>query len=688
MPDITYPATERGDVVEDFFGQKIADPYRWLEGDTHTDPKIKAWIDAQNAVTQKQLDAIPGRDIFRQRMTELLSYERYSVPLKRGGRYFYGRHDGVANQSVLYVRDASGEDRLLIDPNTWSDDNADALGEWGVSDNGRYLAYGVQTGGTDWRTIKVLDVDSGKVLDDVVDWGRFTRIAWAPDNSGFFYSRLPAPKDAAAASASVADHNVYFHRLATPQAEDRLIFSTPDNPGFLNIADRSVDGRYLQISSTPGSNESSLAIVDLQSKDWTPRAVVPNLDAEWTVIGNIGTKLVLVTTDAAERRRIVSLDLSEANPGPKEMLPEAEGTAVINDAALLGGKLVVGYLVDAKTEFRRFNLDGTPDGVVTLPGIGSAGGLTGKQNDNEAFFLFTSYDAPTSVYRYDVGSNRSTPWAEVETHIDLDRIVVEQRFYASKDGTQIPMFIVKRKDVTAAAPTILYGYGGFGVSILPSYNSLQISWVEQGGVLAVASIRGGGEYGREWHRAGQIENRQNVFDDFIAAGEFLKREGISTADGLTIQGESGGGLLVGAVTNQRPDLFDVALPGVGVLDMLRYDKFTAGIMWAPEYGQSSDERQFRNLLTYSPLHTIKPEVEYPAMLVTTADADDRVVPAHSFKYAAALQAANLGPRPQLIRIETRAGHGAGMPMDKLISLHADMWAFAACWTGLDVKPLN
>jgi prolyl oligopeptidase len=410
--------------------------------------------------------------------------------------------------------------------------------------------------------------------------------------------------------------------------------------------------------------------------------------AEWTVLGNEGTRLILLTTDGAERRRVVSLDLAGPDPQPVEIVPEAEGRAVLNDAALLGGKLLIGYLVDARTEIRRFDMDGTPDGTVALPGIGTAGGLTGNPADAEAFFVFTSYDVPTTVYRHDVAANTIEPWAAPKAAIDLSRIVVEQRFYRSRDGTEVPLFLVRRKDVTGAAPTLLYGYGGFGISLVPVYNSLQLAWVEQGGVLAVANIRGGGEYGRAWHRAGQLENRQNVFDDFIAAAEFLKAEGITSPNGLAIQGESGGGLLVGAVTNQRPDLFDVALPGVGVMDMLRYDKFTAGTFWMGEFGSPTEEQHFRNLLSYSPYHAIKAGPDYPAILATTADADDRVVPAHTFKYVAALQAADLGSKPHLVRIETRAGHGAGMPLDKVIAQHADMWAFAAHWTGLDVKPVD
>ncbi|UXN67944.1 prolyl oligopeptidase family serine peptidase (plasmid) [Devosia neptuniae] len=690
MPDIQYPETKRIDVIENHFGHEIVDPYRWLEADPAHNADVAEWIAAQNAVTDDYLERLPGRDILRKRMTELLSYERYSEPpIKRGSRYFFTRNDGVANQASLFFREGGADvDRLLIDPNLWSDDNADALGEWSVSDDGKLLAYGVQTGGTDWRTIKVLDVETGEVLEDTVRWARYTRLAWVPDGSGFFYSRSPEPEAGVATSANVTNHAVYFHALGTAQEKDRLIYSTPETHGYLHIAERVKDGRYLTIYSTPGTNENALTVVDLEDRDWTPRPVVTDWAAQWTVFANDGTKLMLITTDGAERRRVVSLDLAEDEPEPVEIVGEADGSAVLNDIALLGDKLLITYLVDAKSEIRRFKADGTPDGAVELPGIGTAGGLFGSANEDEAFFVFNSFNAPLTVYRYDANDDTVKTWAEPDVPADLSRFVVEQRFFRSKDGTQVPMFIVRRRDVTEAAPTLLYGYGGFGISVLPQYNSLRLAWVEQGGVFAVANIRGGGEYGQAWHTAGQRLDKQNVFDDFIAAGEFLKNEGIATRSGLAIQGESGGGLLVGAVTNQRPDLFDAVLPGVGVMDMLRYHKFTGGALWSAEYGSPDDHGQFSNLLSYSPYHAIKDGTDYPAILVTTADADDRVVPAHSFKYVAALQAAELGSKPHLARIETRAGHGGGMPLDKLIDQHADMWAFAARWTGLEIRPLD
>lgn len=683
-PDTIYPETKRMNVSEQHFGQTIVDPYRWLENNKSEDPTVGSWIEAQNAVTRSYLDALPGRDHFRKRMTELLDYDRYTVPRKRGDRYFFNVIKGNENQPSLYVREGVfGDTRVLIDPNDWSEDGADAVAGWNASDDGRLLAFGTQKGGSDWRTIRVLNVDSGHIFADIVEWARFTRIAWAPDGSGFFYSRVPKPVNGATA-AVVANHAVYFHRLGTEQEEDRLIYATPDRPELLHGADRVSGGRYLTISSTPGTNESSLTVIDLASEDWKPRTVIADMNSAWYVIGNDYQTLFLATTQGAGRARIVSLDLAEKNPKPKEIITEAADGAVVDSAVLAGDRLLVNYQIDVKSELRRFTLDGKPDGTVKLPGVGSARFL--EADAGQAFFVFTSYDAPIAIYHYDMASEVVTPWAEPKVPIDLDQIRVEQRFYRSKDNTEVPMFIIRRKDVAKPAPTLLYAYGAFGLSQSPIYDPMRLAWVEQGGVLAVANIRGGGEYGQAWHRAAQLDKKQNSFDDFIAAAEFLKQSGITSQKGLAIQGESAGGMLVGAVTNQRPDLFDVALPGVGVMDMLRFDKFAGGALWTGEYGNPADEKSFRNLLSYSPYHTIRDGKDYPAILATTADADDRVVPAHTFKYIAALQAANLGRKPRLVRIETRAGHGSGLPIDKTVAQNADIFSFAAYWTGLKIAP--
>ncbi len=554
MLDIDYPQSARETAFEKHFGESVSDPYRWLEDNHTASSRVAEWIAAQNAITERHLKTLPARDAFRQRIAALVNYESFTIPLKRADRYFFTRRDGTSNQAALYVReDVNGVDRLLLNPNKWSEDEADALGEWSASDDGRYVAFGVQNGGTDWRTIKVLDVDSGETAEDVVERARFTRIAWAPDGSGFFYSRYPAPLEGTAMDASLANQAVYFHKLGTTQDVDRLVYSTPQDPKLLNIAERVTNGRYLHITTTPGTPESALTVIDLASDAWTPKTVVPDMNSEWSVIGNDGTRLILVTTHGSERRRVVTLDVSEPEPRPVELIPEDANGAIINDAAVVGGKLLIAYTVDAKTEFRRFDLDGTEEGPIKLPGIGTAGGFSVDPSENEAFFLFTSYDVPTSIYRYRVADGAPLLWEKPEVKVDSARIVVEQRFYHSKDGTRVPIFITRRADATEAAPTLLYGYGGFGISLLPDYNPFRLAWVQQGGILAVANIRGGGEYGKAWHRAGQRENKQNVFDDFIAAAEFLKAERISTPRGLTIQGESGGGLLVGAVTTNAPN---------------------------------------------------------------------------------------------------------------------------------------
>jgi prolyl oligopeptidase len=464
-------------------------------------------------------------------------------------------------------------------------------------------------------------------------------------------------------------------------------YTNPDQPNMLHTLSITEDGRYVAIASTPISLGNTLTVVDLQSADWKPRKLVDNLDNSWLIAGNMGTKFFLMTTQDAPRSKVVMMDIAAADPAIRDVVPEQD--SVLLNASLVGGRLLISYMADVKTEVRRYTLDGKADGMVKLPGIGTAGGFKGDQDDPETFFVFTSFNTPGAIYRYDVASNTARVWAQPKVASDLNRIAVEQRFYKSKDGTRVPMFIVRRKDVTATAPTLLYAYGGYGIPMVPAFSPALLGWVEQGGVYAVANIRGGSEYGKAWHEAGRRQNKQNVFDDFIAAGEYLKAEGITPQNGLAIQGASNGGLLIGAAVNQRPDLFAAALPGVGVMDMLRFDQFTSGKTWVDEFGSPAREADFRNLVKYSPYHNIQSGKAYPAILATTADTDDRVVPGHTFKYVAALQAADqaadLGSKPLLARIDTRAGHGAGKPIDKIIEETADMWAFAAHWTGLDVN---
>jgi prolyl oligopeptidase len=685
MPKITHPSTKRVDVVETHFGQTITDPYRWLENDVRTDKDVAAWVESQNNVTNAYLASLPGRDIFKERLKQLFNYERFTIPVKKGSRYFYFRNSGVENQRIFYVRDSvDGPGRVLIDPNRWAKDGATALAEWSASDDGARVAYAVQDGGTDWRTIRVLDVNTGKVLADELKWARFTSIEWAEDGAGFFYARFPDPKKGAAAQENVGNHAVYFHAIGTPQAHDRLVYATPDQPTLLHFLSISQDGQYLAINSTAGSLIAmALTLVDLQSADWKPRKLFDDFSYLWGFVGNVGTTFFITTTKDAPRLKVVKMDIAAAKPLITDVVPEQD--SVMSDASLVGGRLLLSYMADVKTEVRRYTLEGQADGVVKLPGIGTAIGFEGGPMDEETFFGFTSFNFPGTIFQYDVAANTSRVWSEAKVAIDLTRIAVEQRFFTSKDGTRVPMFIVRRKDVTGPAPTLLNAYGGYGLIDPPGFAPDKLAWVEQGGVFAVAYIRGGGEYGRAWHEAGRRQNKQNVFEDFIAAGEYLKAQGITSPNGLAIQGASNGGLLIGAVVNQRPDLFAAALAQVGVMDMLRFDKFTGGKLWVDEYGSPEKEGDFRNLLKYSPYHNIRPGESYPAILATTADRDDRVVPGHTFKYVAALQAAEIGCRPHLVRIETRAGHGAGKPTDKIIEETADMWVFAAHFTGLDVK---
>ncbi|WP_236841842.1 prolyl oligopeptidase family serine peptidase [Bosea sp. PAMC 26642] len=679
-----YPHTRRVDVTESQFGHKVADPYRWLENDVRRDGEVAGWVKEQDALARGYLDSLPAQGMFRLQIKELFDFEQSSVPQKRGDRYFHTLRQGLQQQASLHVRvGVEGPDRLLLDPNGWSQDGADAMAEWNASYDGSHVVYGVQRGGADWREIRVLDVATGKTLDDLVEWARFGAVSWAKDGTGFFYSRYPEPEPGTASQAAVANHAVYFHRLGTCQAEDRIVHATPDRPDLLHIASVTEDGRYLVIVSTPGSSMTMLSAVDLTAAEWAVRTVAgADFAAEWTAIGNDGQTLFVLTSLDAPRRRIVTIDLAQTDPKPLDLVDENE--AVLQYAWLVGGRLVTSYLVDASTELRRHALDGTPEGKIELPGIGSAG-IRGTFADDEAFIAFTSFNAPLTVYRYEVEAGTQTVWAQPRLGFDLSEIVVEQRFYASKDRASIPMFVIRRKGVQAPAPTLLYGYGGFGISMTPYYDPAKLAWVTQGGTLAIANIRGGGEYGRAWHEAGRLSNKQNSYHDFIAAAEFLRDAGIAKPDGIAIQGESNGGLLVGAVTNQRPDLFAAALPGVGVMDLLRFHHFTGGGFWTYDFGDPREEAAFDNLMALSPYHNVDAGKSYPAILVTTADSDDRVVPAHSFKYTAAIQAAGIGTKPRLLRVETRAGHGAGKPLDKIIAEAADMWAFAARWTGLQTQ---
>ncbi|NUS99882.1 MAG: S9 family peptidase [Sphingomonas sp.] len=681
-PALAYPQTRRTDQVDPQFGVQVADPYRWLENDVRTDAEVKSWVDAQNVVTNQVLGTLPGRSALEARIKQLYDYERFGVPVKKGGRYFYAHNTGLQNQSVLFVRDTlEGEGRVLIDPNTWSKDGATALAEWVPSEDGKRLLYSIQDGGSDWRTLKVIDVATGQLTSDEIKWVKTSAGDWAKDGSGFFYTRFPEPEAGQEFQSTNLNSKVYFHKLGTPQSADRLVYATPDKPTYGHYASVSEDGRWLVITTAEGTDDRyEVHAIDLRSRGGKPKPLITGLDNNWSFVGNEGSRFFFITNKDAPRLKVVAMEVARPGNPVTTLIPEQSAT--LDGASIVGGKLVTSYLADAKSEIEVHSLQGKKLTSVALPGIGTASGFGGDIDDPETFFAFTSFNRPTTIYRYDVKSGKASTWAAPKVAFSPDDYSVEQVFYNSKDGTRVPMFIVRKKGTTGPAPTLLYGYGGFNVSLTPSFSATRLAWLERGGVYALANLRGGGEYGKAWHDAGRLANKQNVFDDFIAAGEYLKANGIASPKGLAIQGGSNGGTLIGAVVNQRPDLFDAANAAVGVMDMLRFDRFTAGRYWVDDYGYPNKDADFKTLLAYSPYHNIRTGVHYPPMLVTTADTDDRVVPGHSFKYISALQAADPAGEPHLIRIETRAGHGSGKPTDKIIEEASDVLAFFARYTGL------
>lgn len=678
-----YPDAKRVDVIENHFGVQVADPYRWLENDVRNDPAVAAWVEKENEVTNRFLATLPLRGWFKERMTQLYDYERFGLPVKKSGHYFYQHNAGLQNQSPLYVRDGlNGEPRLLIDANKWSADGATALAEWTPSDNGRLLAYSIQDGGTDWRTVKVMDVATGKILTDELRWLKYDgSVSWAKDGKGFYYSRYPAPAAGATFQNATLNHRVYFHKLGTKQSADRLVYSTPKNPKLSHYAGVSEDGHWLVISTSLAGDENDVHVIDLRKPGARPIALFTGLKNQWIYQGNEGNRFFFSTDKDAPLKRVVALNIG-SKAAPTTVIPEAK--QALDNVSLIGGKLIASYLVDAKSEVRVYGLAGKKLSTISLPGLGTVSGFGGRDSDPETFFAFTSFNRPTTVYRYDASTGQANEWAVPKLTFDPNSISVEQRFYASKDGTRVPMFIVRKKGSTGPAPTLLYGYGGFNISVTPSFSPANIAWIERGGTFVVANIRGGAEYGNPWHDAGRLAQKQNVFDDFIAAGEYLKANGIAGPHGLAAIGRSNGGLLVGAVTNQRPDLFDAVAPGVGVMDMLRFDQFTAGRYWVDDYGHPEQEADFKTLLAYSPYHNISGGKAYPPLIAVTADTDDRVVPGHSFKYIAKLQhTEGTGSAPHLIRIDVRSGHGSGKPITKIIEEYSDVYSFLGHFTGLE-----
>lgn len=688
---LSYPATRQDNQIDTYHGVPVADPYRWLEDPNS--PETEAWVEAQNKVTFGYLNGLAGRDRLKARLTELWDYERYGIPFKQGDpastevRYFYYKNNGLQNQSVLYTLPTlDAEPTVLLDPNTLSADGTVALSGISISENAQYLAYGLSTAGSDWMEWKVRNIATGEDTDDLIQWVKFSGAAWTHDHKGFFYSRYDEPNETGKLEDVNRYQKLYYHTLGTAQADDKLIYERSDKPDWGFSGGVTEDGRYLIISVWLGTSPQNLLFYkDLEDSKSEVVELISEFEAQYSLIDNEGTTFWFQSDLDAPKGKVIAIDI--ANPARetwKTLIPEAEET--LESVGILNNQFVADYLKDAYTQIKIFDLSGSFVRAVALPGIGSAGGFGGKRTDSETFYVFTSFTVPSRIYRYDFATDASTLFREPTIPFDPDAYETQQVFYPSKDGTQIPMFITAKKGLVLNGdnPVLLYGYGGFSISLSPSFSVSNLVWLEMGGVYAVANLRGGGEYGESWHQAGIKTEKQTVFDDFISAAQWLIDEKYTQSEKLAIAGGSNGGLLVGACMTQRPDLFRAALPAVGVLDMLRFNQFTIGWAWESDYGSPKNEDEFKALFAYSPLHNLKAETEYPATMITTADHDDRVVPAHSFKFAAALQAAHQGDNPVLIRIETKAGHGAGKPTTKQIEEATDQWAFLAHELGVDI----
>ena len=711
-----FPATRQSDHVDDYHGTKVADPYRWLED--LDSPQTRAWVEAQNEVTFGYLSQIPAREKIRRRLTELWNFERFTLPVKRGGRYFYTRNDGLQNQNAVFVLEQlDGEPRLLLDPNTFSSDGTIALANWVPSEDGKLLAYGLAHAGSDWQEWHVMEIDSGRQWSDHLKWVKFSRVSWTLDHAGFFYSRYDEPKEGEKFTGTNYYHKLYYHRVGQPQESDALIYRRDDQKEWSFDGDVTDDGNYLIISISRNTDpKTQIFYKELTQPDAPVVELITGFDADYEFVGNDGATFWILTDSGAPLKRLMAVDISRAEaaasqkpeaqaretpgktneavprlrvglmaerPGWTEVIPE--GKDVLRDVSFIGGHFIAQYLQDARSAVQVFDQGGKFVRDVDLPDLGSAGGFSGRQHDAETFYSFGNYTTPGTIYRYDVREGQSTVFRQPQVAFDPSLYETKQVFCTSQDGTRVPIMIVARKGIPldGSHPTILYAYGGFNIAQTPGFAASIIAWLEQGGVYAVANLRGGGEYGRAWHEAGMLGRKQNVFDDFYAAAQWLIDHQYTSPSKLAIRGGSNGGLLVGAAITQRPELFAAAVPSVGVMDMLRYHKFTIGWAWVGEYGSSDDPEQFQNLLRYSPLHNLRPGTKYPATLITTGDHDDRVVPGHSYKFAAALQAAQAGDAPTLIRIETRAGHGAGKPTTKLIDEATDVLAFLTRALGME-----
>ena len=680
-----YPVAKKGDQVDNYHGVSVPDPYRWLED--LDSPDTRAWVEAENKLTFGYLSTIPARERIKDRLTKLWNYERFSIPFRKGNYYFYSRNNGLQNQSVLYkVVDLNSEPAILLDPNSLSKDGTVALSGISVSEDGKRLAYGLSSSGSDWQEWHVRDVESGADLPDLIKWVKFAGASWKKDGSGFFYSRYDEPKAETMMKGTNYFQKLYFHKIGTPQSEDQLIYDRPDQKDWFIRGSVTQDGNYLVINIGAGSDvKNRVYYKDLRAKDSQIVKLLDDFDASYNLIDNDGPVFWFQTDLGASRGKVVAIDTRHPERSNwKVVVPESQST--LEGVNLLNKNMfVASYLTDAHTQVKIFKTDGAFVRDVSLPGTGSAGGFGGERTDKETFYSYTSFTTPPTIFRYDLETGKSTVFRQAKVDFDSNAYETKQVFYPSKDGTKIPMFITYKKGIKLDGnnPTYLYAYGGFNISTTPAFSVGNLVWMEMGGVYASACLRGGGEYGEEWHQAGTKLRKQNVFDDFIAAAQWLIANKYTSTPKLAVGGASNGGLLIGAVVTQRPELFGAALPAVGVMDMLRFQKFTVGFAWISDYGSSDNAEQFKAIYAYSPLQNLKPGTRYPPTMITTADHDDRVWPGHSFKFAATMQADQAGAAPILIRIETKAGHGGGKPTSKTIEELADRWAFLV--KSLDMK---
>ena len=681
---INYPQPRKVDQIDDYHGTKVADPYRWME---EYSPETTAWIEAENKVTNDFLSQIPERQIIKDRLTKLWNYEKYSAPVKHGNHYFYSKNDGLQNQSVLYITDSANDaGRVFLDPNKLSTDGTVALGGMTFTDDGKLAAIGTAAAGSDMTEWKIMDVETGKYLSDSLEKRRQGISSFTKDDTGFFYSAFPKANDATSLKDQNFYQKLYYHRLGTPQSEDILVYERPDNKEYFVGGGVTEDGDWLIINVGKGTAPQNMVLYkNLKIKDAPVVELVGNLDANYSFIGNDKSVFYFQTDKDSARSKIVSIDVAAKDKTWKDIVPESADT--LQSVDFINNQFVLNYLKDAYSQIKIYDLGGKFVRDVKLPGIGTAGGFAGKRFDTETFYSFSSFATPPTIYHYDMKTGKSEVFREAKVDFNPNDYEVKQVFYNSKDGTKVPMFIFYKKGIKLDGnnPTILYGYGGFNIPMTPGFSVSRLVWMEMGGVYAVANLRGGSEYGDQWHKGGMKLKKQNVFDDFIAAAEYLIDNKYTSTPKLAINGGSNGGLLIGAVLNERPDLFGAAVPQVGVMDMLRFPKFTIGWAWTSDYGSPDNAEEFNAIYKYSPLHNIKPGTKYPATFITTGDHDDRVFPAHSFKYAATLQAANASDKPILIRIETRAGHGAGKPTAKVIEEQSDIYGFLVKELGMKVE---